>query len=158
MGKIIDLSAFERGMVVGARRTGLCQALQCCWVFHAQHFRVYIKNGPPPKGHQVNLTQLSTLASITVERFRHLVESRPRQIEAVLRAKRGCNSILGRCSLCGVRSVYVGLQASVFQLDVHLFCIPFLLNAIECIVHNETVRVCLCAPTCRHPHIMTHQG
>ena len=27
-----DLSAFERGMVVGARHTGLCQELQFCWV------------------------------------------------------------------------------------------------------------------------------
>jgi hypothetical protein len=40
------------------------------------------------------LTQLwealeSTWASIPVERFRHLVESMPRRIEAVLRAKGG---------------------------------------------------------------------
>ena len=28
-----DLSAFERGMVVGARRTCLCQELQRCWDF-----------------------------------------------------------------------------------------------------------------------------
>ena len=32
------LSAFERGMVVG--------------VFHTQQFPVWIKNGPPPNGHQ----------------------------------------------------------------------------------------------------------
>ena len=66
-----------------------------------------IKNGPPPKGHPANLTQLwealeSTWASIPVERFQHLVEStwasisverfqhlvvHTRRIEAVLRAK-----------------------------------------------------------------------
>ena len=91
MGKTKYLSAFERGMVVGARRTGLCQELQRCWVFHTQQFPVCIKNGPPPKGHPANLTQLwealeSTWASIPVERFRHLVESMPRRIEAVLRA------------------------------------------------------------------------
>ena len=91
MGKKKYLIAFERGMVVGARRTGLCQELQHCWVFHAQQFPVCIKNGPPPKGHQANLTQLweayaSTWASIPVERFRHLV---PRRIEAVQRGKGG---------------------------------------------------------------------
>ena len=53
-----------------------------------------IKNGPPPKGHPANLTQLwealeSTWASILVEHFRHLVESTPRRIEAVLMAKHG---------------------------------------------------------------------
>ena len=81
-------------MVVGARRTGLCQELQHCWVFHAQRFPMCIKNGPPPKGNPANLTQLrealeSTWASIPVEHFQHLVESMSRQIEAVLRAKGG---------------------------------------------------------------------
>jgi hypothetical protein len=47
-----------QGMVVGARGTGLRQELQLCWVFHAQQFPVCIKNGPPPKGHPANLTQL----------------------------------------------------------------------------------------------------
>ena len=80
MGKTKYLSAFEWGMVVGARCTGLCQELQRCWVFHDQPFPVCIKNGPPPKGHPANLTQLwealeSTWASIPVERFRPLVES-----------------------------------------------------------------------------------
>jgi hypothetical protein len=51
MGKTKDLGAFKRDMVVGARHTGLCQELQHCWVFHAQHFPVCIKNGQPPKGH-----------------------------------------------------------------------------------------------------------
>ena len=93
MVKTKYLSAFERGMVVDARHTSLCQELQCCWVFHAQLLPVSIKNGSPPKGHPANLTQLwealeSTWASIPVERFRHLVESIPRQIEAVPRAKR----------------------------------------------------------------------
>ena len=77
-------------MVVGVRHTALCQELQRCWVFHAQQFPVCIKNGPLPKGHPDNLTQLcaaleSTWASIPVERFQHLVESIPQRIEAVLR-------------------------------------------------------------------------
>ena len=56
MDKTKDLSAFEWGMVEGARHTSLCQELQRCWVFHAQQFPVCIKNGPPPKGHPANLT------------------------------------------------------------------------------------------------------
>jgi hypothetical protein len=55
MGKTKYLSAFERGMVVGVRCTGLCQELQCCWVFHAQQFHVCIKNvcqGIIPRGHR----------------------------------------------------------------------------------------------------------
>jgi hypothetical protein len=56
MGKTKYLSAFEQGMVVGARRTGLCQELQRCWVF--PQFPVCIKNGSPPKGYPTNLTQL----------------------------------------------------------------------------------------------------
>ena len=31
----------EQGMVVGARRTSLCNELLRCWVFHAQQFPVY---------------------------------------------------------------------------------------------------------------------
>ena len=94
MGKTKDLSAFEQDIIVGARRTGVCQELQRCWVFHAQLFPVCIKNGQPPKGHPANLTQLwealgSTCACIPVERFRHLVLFMPRRIESVLRAKRG---------------------------------------------------------------------
>ena len=49
---ITDLSAFNQGMIVGARRTGLCQGLKCCWIFDAQQIPVCMKNGPPPKGHQ----------------------------------------------------------------------------------------------------------
>jgi hypothetical protein len=69
-------------MVIDTRRTGLYQEQQRCWVFHAQQFPVYIKNGPPSKGHPANLTQLwealkSTWASIPVERFLHLVEFMP---------------------------------------------------------------------------------
>ena len=69
-------------MVESARRTDLCQELQRCCFFHAQQFPVYVKNGPPPKGHPANLTQLweayeSIWASIPVECFRHLLESMP---------------------------------------------------------------------------------
>jgi hypothetical protein len=96
MGKTKYLRAFERSMVVVARCTSLnvCQELQRCWGFHAQQIPVCIKNGPPPKGHPANLTQLwealeSTCASITVECFPHIVESMPHRIKAVLRAKGG---------------------------------------------------------------------
>jgi hypothetical protein len=68
MGKIKYLRAFKWGMVVGARRTGLCQELQHCWVFYAQQFLVCIKNGPPPKGHPANLT---TMGSIGVNMGQH---------------------------------------------------------------------------------------
>jgi hypothetical protein len=81
---------------------------------------VCFKNEIPPKRHPVNLTQLretfeSTLAGISVEHFRHLVESKPRQIEAVLRAK-----MVGRflmfCALC----VYTALkQAAIDPFPVH---------------------------------------
>ena len=65
----------------------------CChahpFVFFALNsFPVCIKNGPPPKGHPVNVTSCgkheSKWASIPVERFRHLVGSMPRQIQAIL--------------------------------------------------------------------------
>jgi hypothetical protein len=70
-------------MVVGARRTGLSQELQLRCIFHTQQFTGCIKDGPPPKGHPANLTQLwealgSTWDSIPVERFQHFVESMPR--------------------------------------------------------------------------------
>ena len=48
------LSAFERAMEVGARRTGLCQELQRCWVFQTQQFPACIENGPPLKEHPAN--------------------------------------------------------------------------------------------------------
>ena len=95
MGKTKYLSAFERGNVVGTRRTCLSVTRTATLLgFHAQQFPMCIKNSPPPKGHPDNLTQLSealesTWASIPVESFRHLVESMTRPIEAVLRAKRG---------------------------------------------------------------------
>ena len=47
-------STFELGMIVGVRRTGLCQELKRCWIFHAQQFALSIKNGPPHKGHPAN--------------------------------------------------------------------------------------------------------
>ena len=62
MGKTKDLSAFERGMVVDARRTGLCQQLQAAGFFHAQ--QLCIKNGPPPKG------QLATSIGVNMETCR----------------------------------------------------------------------------------------
>ena len=72
MGETKYSSAIERGMVEGARCTGLCQELQRCWFYHTHQFPVCIKNGPPPKAHPANLTQLwealeSTWASIPVE-------------------------------------------------------------------------------------------
>ena len=76
MGKTKYLSAFERGMVVGARCTGLSVSRTATQLFkkNAQQFPVCIKNGPPPKGRPANLTQLwealeSTHASVPVERL-----------------------------------------------------------------------------------------
>ena len=95
MGKTKYLSAFEQGMVVGVRCTGLSVSrIATLLGFHAQQFPVCIKNGPQPKGHPANLTQLwealeSTWASIPVERFRHRLESMPRRTEAILRTKWG---------------------------------------------------------------------
>jgi hypothetical protein len=82
MGKTKNVSAFEQGMLVGARHTSLCQELQPCWVFHAQQFPVSIESGPPTIGHPANSTLLrealeSTWASIPVERFGHHDESMP---------------------------------------------------------------------------------
>jgi hypothetical protein len=83
------VSAFERGMIVSARRSDLCQELQPCWVCHTK-FPVCINNGPLHKWHKANLTPMCpTVVNIPVERFWHIVESLPRQIEAVLRAKGG---------------------------------------------------------------------
>ena len=63
-------------------------------IFNTQKFPVCIKTGPQLKRHPVNLTQLwealeSTWASIPVERFFDTLQSMPRQIEAILRAKVG---------------------------------------------------------------------
>jgi hypothetical protein len=92
MGKTNDLSDFERGIVVGARRTGLDQELQHCWVFHAQQSPVCVKIGPQAKGHPANLTQLGSIGVNPVERFQYLVESILRRVEGVLRAK-GVHSV-----------------------------------------------------------------
>ena len=97
------IAFFQQGMVVGAMLIGLCWELQRCWGFQAQQFPVCIENGPPPKGHPAYFTQPwealeSTSASSPMECFRHLVESMPRQTEAVLRAEGGWSSILGMCS------------------------------------------------------------
>ena len=47
MGKRKDLSAFEQGMVVGARHTvWVCQELQRCWVFHNSFPCVYQEWSP----------------------------------------------------------------------------------------------------------------
>ena len=53
MGKTKDLSAFEWGLVVGARRTGLSVSRTAT---HTQQFLMCIKNGPPPKGHPADMT------------------------------------------------------------------------------------------------------
>ena len=65
-------------MVVGACRTGLSVSRTATLLGFSTQFPVGIKNGPPPKGHPANLTQLwealeSTWASSPVECFRHPV-------------------------------------------------------------------------------------
>jgi hypothetical protein len=62
-------SAFERGMVVGARCTGLCQELQRCWVFQPQQFPVCIKNGNTTQKTSIQLDP--TVGSIRVNMGQH---------------------------------------------------------------------------------------
>ena len=69
IGKTKDLSVFERGKVVGARRTGVCQELQRCRVFHAQQFHVCTMNGPPPNWHPANFTQLWEALAVLLLQF-----------------------------------------------------------------------------------------
>ena len=68
IGNAKNVSAFEQGMVVGVRHSGLCQELQRGWVSHTHQFPMYIKNGPPSKGHPANLT---TVGSIGVNMGQH---------------------------------------------------------------------------------------
>jgi hypothetical protein len=57
-GQYKYLSAFERGMVVGARRTGLCEELQRCLVLHTRTVsRVYYERSTTHRS-SANLTQL----------------------------------------------------------------------------------------------------
>ena len=56
-GQLKNLSAFEWGMVVGARRTGLCQELQELSFSCSTVSRVY-QNSMLSEGHPPNLTQL----------------------------------------------------------------------------------------------------
>ena len=77
-------------MIGGARRTGLCQELQHCWVFHESPFHVCIKNGPPPKGHLANLTTVGSVGGIYMGQHPcGTLESMLRQIETVPRANGG---------------------------------------------------------------------
>ena len=75
---------FERGVVVGARRTGLCQELQRYWVFLAQQFLMCIKNSPPPKGHPTDVTTVgknwSQNGPVSLWNACHLGESMPQQM------------------------------------------------------------------------------
>ena len=66
-------------MVVGARRTGLCQELQHCWVFHTRQFPVCIKNGPP--------ANLTTVEIIGVNMGQHPYGMLSTPCRGVLRAK-----------------------------------------------------------------------
>jgi hypothetical protein len=105
------------------RPVWVCQELQRCWVFHAQQFSVYIKNGLPPKGHPVNLTELwEAWASIPVEHFRHLVESMLRRIEAVLRANGATTQY--KEGVCNVMLVYLNDSRTVVVSDcIYIFSI-----------------------------------
>ena len=103
MGKTKYLSVFERGMVVGARRTGLSVSRTATLLrFSCLQFPVCIKNGPPSKGHPANLT---TVGSIGVNMGQHpcWTHSTPCRVHTQTNwdcseSKRECNSILGRCS------------------------------------------------------------
>ena len=115
MGKINDF-AFEQGMVVGTRHTGLSvsRTATLLGLSHSTVSTVYQEwsttqrtasrldtavfimapHSPTQQilflgSSKIELREAleSTWASIPVERFRHLVKSMPRQIEAILRAK-----------------------------------------------------------------------
>jgi hypothetical protein len=117
MGKTKYLSAFWMG------DSSRCQTHRfvsrtATLQFHAQHFSVCLKNVSPPKGHPANLTQLWealewTWASIPVECFRHIVESMPWWIEAVLRAKTGVQ--------LNVRNVFL----MFCKISVYVWCVCF---------------------------------
>jgi hypothetical protein len=80
MGKTKYCSAFERGMVVGARHTGLSVSRTATLLgFSLSNIPCVYQEWSTSKRHPANMTQLwealeSTWASITVE---HLVESMP---------------------------------------------------------------------------------
>ena len=89
MGKPKYLSAFERGMVVGARNTGLSPSIiaTLLWCSRSTVSRVYKECSTTQRtSSQLDVLE-STRVSIPVECFRHLVESMPQRIEAVLMAK-----------------------------------------------------------------------
>jgi hypothetical protein len=154
ISKTNDLITFEQGMVVGARLTGLCLELHRYWVFHTRQFSVCIKNGPPPKWHPAILTQLcealeSTWASIPMERFRHLVESIPRQIEVVVRAKvaGGFNIMKMFLMFCRHRHTSTHTQLIIPLIEHlvswsaygHSLCFLYSCDTFNCI-HSESVK------------------
>ena len=92
MGKTKDLSAFERGMVVGAMRTGLSMSRTATLLgfSHSTVSCVYQEWYTAQRtSSQLDTTVGSIGVNIRVECFWHLVESMPQQMEVVLRAKGG---------------------------------------------------------------------
>jgi hypothetical protein len=88
-------SAFERGMVVGARHTGfrVSRTVTLQGFSHSTVSCLYQEWSTTQKTYsQLDTTALeSTWASIPGECFRHLVESMHRRIEAVSREKGGAS-------------------------------------------------------------------
>ena len=89
MSKTKDLSAFEWGMVVGARRTGLSVSRNPTLLsFSRSTFSHVYQEWSTTQRTSSRLGTIvgsleSTWASIPVERFRHHVESMPRRSEGV---------------------------------------------------------------------------
>ncbi len=101
MGKKEDLSDFERGMVVGARWAGLSisktadllgfspdlNPIEHLWDVVEREIR--IMDVQPTNLQQLRDAIMSIWTKISEECFQHLVESMPRRIKVVLKAKVG---------------------------------------------------------------------
>ena len=107
MGKTKNVCAFERGMVVGTRRTGLCQELlyfspstvSCVFQAWSTSQRTFSQLDTTVGSNGVNMGQHPVKASCRVHA--------PNDLRLFWGQMRGCNSILGRCSkFLGILIVY----------------------------------------------------
>ncbi len=94
MGKKGDLGDFECGMVVGARRAGLsisktADLLGFSHTTFVVEWEIHIMDVQPANLQQLRDAIMSIWTKISEECFQHLVESMPRRIKAVLKAKVG---------------------------------------------------------------------
>jgi hypothetical protein len=92
-GQDKDLSALERGMIIGARRPGLSmlRTTTLQGFSHSTVSGVYQEWSTTRRTSSQLDTTVGSIgvswSSVPMERFQHLVESMPQQIETVLRSK-----------------------------------------------------------------------